>query len=364
MKRVSLFFTCVCAALTSVASPTFAAPARGDLFTVANVAVEASASDAVQAKKIAIETAQRRAFHSLLLRLTDFRLHDRLPPVQHEQIERLVTNIDVRNEGVSNTSYQASFDVGFSSPGVKQLLNEFALPYSLDRAPGMLIVPVYIEAGAAIASDRNPWRSALKRRDLQNGPVPITLAPTRSDLTADIVSAYFASPASAIQSLQNQHRTRNVMLAVAEPGAGGDTLTLRLAGADALGEFTLERKLRVKDAESDELADFGAKIAYETLQQRWKLTRPVSELAAAGRGGSLTPVELTAEFSGLREWQAIRGKLQKLPGLQGFEVKSVNPRGAQISLEFPGGADQLAQVAGSGGLAVENSGRGWVVRTR
>jgi hypothetical protein len=363
MRTVPLSFAFACAALLAASFSASAAPSQGDLFTVANVSVEAMAKDAVEAKHVAIAAAHRRAFSALLRRLTDFRLHDRLPAVQPEQIERLVSNLDVRNEGVSNTSYQATFDVGFSQRGVESLLNEFALPFSLDRAPGVLIVPVYIVEGAAVAGNRNPWREALSRLDLKNAPVPIALAPTRSDITADIAEAYLANPASAIQSLRRQHRTRNVVLAVAEPGGGG-SLRLRMAGVDALGEFSLERRLRVRDGDDAEVADFGAGVAYHMLQQRWKLTRPVSELAAAGSGGSLTAVELTAQFSGLREWQAIRGKLQRLPGLQGFEVKSVTPRGAEISLQVPGGGQQLAQVAGSQGLSVENSGGAWVVRTR
>lgn len=352
----------VTAALTPATSN--AQAGRGDLYTVANVSVRADADDAVEAKKIAISTAQAKAFHELLQRLVDFRLHARIPPIQPDDVERLVSNLDVRDEGFSGTRYQATFDVGFSERPVKALLNQFALPFSEERASGLLIVPVYVEDGAAQPGDRNVWRAALAGLDLKNAPVPLTLAPTRADITAEIAMAYVASPESALQTLQNQHRARNLMLAFAELGADGESIVLRLVGADSLGEFTLERKLRSKDSPEEALADFAAEVAFQTVQQRWKLTRASSSLAASGSVGALTPLELTAEFSGLKEWQAIRGKLQKLPGLQNFEVRSVNPRGALITLEYPGGGEQLAQVAGSQGLAVDSSTGAWTVRTR
>lgn len=336
----------------------------GNPYTVANVTVEARAANAVEAKQIAISAAQTKAFRVLLHRLTDFRLHARLPPVQPSQVERVVTNLDVRNEGFSGTVYRATFDVGFADRGVKSFLNEFALPYTEERSPSVLIVPVYIVSGSAQTSDRNEWRNAFAQMDLRNALVPLTLAPVRADLTAPVAKAFVASPESALGTLRNQHKTQNVVLAVAELEAGGDAITLRLVGSDSLGLFTLERRLRTTDMRAEDAAAYAAGIAYGTLQERWKLTRSASGLAAAGGGGPLTPVLLTAEFSGLREWQAIRGKLQRMPGLQNFEVRGVNPRAAQIMLEFPGGATQLARVAGAQGLAVEEAASGWVVRSR
>ncbi len=336
----------------------------GNLYTVANVSVQARADNAVEAKRVAIERAQEKAFRSLVQRLTDFRLHARIPSVQPTEVERLVSNIDVRDEGFSGTTYRATFDVGFSDRAVKALLNQFALPYSEERSPGVLIVPVYIEGGAAQTSDRNPWRAALARLDLNNGMVPLALAPTRTDITAAIANAYIASPESALQALQSQHRTQSLVLAVAELAGDGDSLVLRLVGSDSLGPFTLERTLRLKDASEESIADFAAGVTYEAIQQRWKLTRSSSAIAAAGGLAPLTPVSLTAEFSGLKEWQAIRAKLQRLPGLQNFEVKAVNPRGAQITLDYPGGGERLAEVAGAQGLAVDGSTGTLVVRSR
>lgn len=363
IRAVRLAF-CVLPLIAAMNLAAHAQRGLGNPYIVANISVRAEAKNAVEAKKIALEAAQSKAFRALVQRLIDFRLHARIPTIEPDQVERLVSNIDVRNEGFSGTTYRATFDVGFSDRAVKALFNRFAVPYSEERAQGVLILPVYITGGAAVASDRNPWRMSLAGLDLKNGLVPVALAPTRSDITADVAKAYFASPDAALETLRNQHRTRNLILAVAELGLDGETLTVQLLGSDDLGTIALERKFRMREASEDALADFAAGVTYQMIQQRWKLTRPASLVSAAGGLAPLTRVELVAEFSGLREWQSLRGKLQRLPGLQNFDVKSVSPRGAQISFDFPGGGEQLAQIAASQGMAVEPGARGYIIRAR
>ena len=80
--------------------------------------------------------------------------------------------------------------------------------------------------------------------------------------------------------------------------------------------------------------------------------------------GSSCSVQVTAEFSGLKEWQAIRTRLQSVPGVQNWDLRSVNPRSAEIGFDFPGGSERLAAMAEAHGLSVENGPEGLIVRTR
>jgi hypothetical protein len=70
------------------------------------------------------------------------------------------------------------------------------------------------------------------------------------------------------------------------------------------------------------------------------------------------------QFSGLKQWQDMRSRLQRIPGLQGLDVKSLNARGASISVEFAGGASRLAQAAQSQGLSIDQRGGEFVLMTR
>ena len=348
-------------------------------FTVANMTVQAEAGDSVEAKKLATQNAETRAFRVLVSRLTDFRAAPRIPEISPEEVGRLVSDLQIRGEGVTGTSYVATFGVTFSERAINALFSRNGVIPILDRGPEILIVPVYIEDGTARTGDRNPWRSALLELDLGHALVPAKVAPIRSDITAAIANSYATNASAGVEALKTQYHATQVLLAVASTGGGSDVLTLRLAGADAMGLFSLQRKVTAQDAGDEPLMRAAARLAFDTVQERWKLTRDsfvqgepaagteTGTAAPAGAGymtGELSSVQITAQFSGLKEWQAIRTRLQHLPGVQNWDLRSVNPRSATISFDFPGGAGRLTAMAGAQGLAVENGPDGLVVKTR
>lgn len=363
-------------AIVLLAAPAFAQKSQSP-FTVANMTAEAEAADSVEAKRLATQTAETRAFRLLVTRLTDFRAAPRIPDLPAEEVGRLVSDLQIRGEGVTGTSYVATFGVTFSERAVNALFARYGVIPILDRGPEILIVPVYVEDGTARAGDRNPWRGALMELDLTHALVPAKVAPVRSDLTAAIANSYTTNASAGVETLKAQYHTSQVVLAVASAGGGSNVLTLKLAGSDAMGLFSLQRKVTAGDSADEPLMHAAARLAFDTLQERWKLTRDSFTQAesgtAAGPGasanagymsGEVSSVQITAEFSGLKEWQAIRTRLQNLPGVQNWDLRSVNPRSAIISFDFPGGAGRLTSMAGAQGLAVENGPDGLIVKTR
>ncbi len=347
------------------------------LFTIANITAEAEAGDSVEAKRLATRTAETRAFRLLVARLTDFRAAPRIPDLPAEEVERLVSDIQIRGEGVTGTSYVATFGVTFSERAINALLARHGVIPILDRGPEILIVPVFVQDGTAQAGDRNPWRSALLELDLTHALVPAKVAPVRGDLTAAIANSYTTNASAGVETLKAQYHTSQIVLAVASTGGGSNVLTLKLAGSDAMGLFSLQRKVTDGDSADEPLMRAAARLAFDTLQERWKLTRDLFAQAEPGTAtspgtpanagymsGEVSSVQITAEFSGLKEWQAIRTRLQNLPGVQNWDLKSVNPRSAIVSFDFPGGAGRLTAMAGAQGLAVENGPDGLIIKTR
>jgi hypothetical protein len=366
------FFRVLTIALT-MSAPALAQQKPASIFTVSNVKSQAEAANAVEAKRLATLAAEERAFRQLVGRLADFRSQPRVPELSSQEVERLVSDIDVRGEGVTGTTYVATFGITFFERGVEAVLAQYGVVPILDRGPEFLIVPVYIEDGAARPGDRNPWRSALLGLDLTHALAPAKVAPARADLTAAITNAYIANPTAGVETLKSQYRTTQLLLAVAEIDTGGDAVTLKLIGIDSLGLFSLQRKVKAREGVDEPLLQMAAHLAFETVQQRWKLTREtfVSTSAtatpdspASHATGALVPVQITAQFSGLKEWQAIRTKLQAVPGIQNWDLRSVNPRSAQIGFDFPGGAERLIAIAAGQGLSVENGPDGLIVKTR
>ena len=361
-------------AVLVLCAPAFAQQKQPSLFTVANVKAAAEAANAVEAKKLATQAAEMRAFRLLVSRVADFKSGSRIPDLPSGQVERLVSDIDVRGEGVSGTSYVATFGVNFSERSVAGLLRQYGVHPIVDRGPEILIIPVFVEDGTAKSSDRNPWRSALADLDLAHAPVPGKLAPTRGDLTAAIAKTYFANPAAGVDTLKAQYKTTQILMALVELDGGGDSLTVKLVGNDAVGLFSLQREVKGRDGIDEEVLGSAAQLVFETVQERWKMTRGSPAIATAAASsqesseappaGGLASVQVTAEFSGLKEWQAIRSRLQTLPGVQHWDLRSVNPRSAEIGFDFPGGAERIAEMAEAHGLSVESGPEGLIVRSR
>jgi hypothetical protein len=211
--------------------------------------------------------------------------------------------------------------------------------------------------------------------DLSHALVPGKVSPTRGDITAAIANAYINAPAPSIETLKKQYNVEFVMLAVAEVPVGADTIEIKIVGQDALGLFTVKRNFKVSDGIDETAMRSAAQLAFDAVQERWKITRAGGPQGGGGQtnpdqpaqaqgGGDAAALEVTAVYNGIKEWQAIRSKLQQLPGVLNWNLKSVNRESAVIGFDFPGGADRLATLGAQQGLAIENGPSGLIVKMR
>ncbi|MGB0087414.1 MAG: DUF2066 domain-containing protein [Rhodomicrobiaceae bacterium] len=342
--------------------PTAKAKTSG-VYTVAKVSVSADADNAVAAKEKALAQAQQIALRALLTRMTPWSAHGRLPVLNSDMIERMIEGFVVRRESNSNTRYIATLDFSFEPNAVRDILNRFELPYTDQQAPQSLLLPVMVEGGAVRPGSKNPWFEALSGVDGEHTLAPIKLASPRSDLSASMIGDLSASSHSLLETLGYQYRSQNVVLAIADVDAQATALHLRLIGQDAVGNFALDRTFRIPERDIDYTANLAAQISVKVIEGRWRRVKLTSQGAYEGPA-DLQRVALTAQFSSLKAWQDMRARLQKVPGLQGLDVKALNARGASIEVDFPGGAERLAQAAQSQGLALERRGQDWLLFAR
>ncbi len=327
------------------------------VYTVAKVDVEAEAKDAVEAKQIAINEGQQAALRALLKRLTPASAHQRLPILEDQMVERMIDGFSVRRESNSSTRYIASLDFSFEPGAVRDILNRFGLPYAEEQAPPVVLLPVMTEAGGVKTGSGNLWSEALEGVDTEHALAAIRLTPPRAELAPGMI----ANPGSpeVLQTLRQQYRTDALILALAEVDAQRTKLRLRLIGQDSVGNFYVDHAYPITGQDVGEAAKFAAKVVVGIVEGRWKSTRLASlgiGTAAGEAPANLETVALSVQFSGLKQWQSMRQRLQRIPGLQNLDVQSLNARGAAISLEFAGGAERLAQAVQSQGLLISQQG--------
>jgi hypothetical protein len=330
------------------------------VYTVSKVAVTADAGDAVAAKEKALAQAQQMALRELFKRMTARSVHARLPVLDDAMVERMVDGFAVRRESNSATRYIASLDFNFEPNAVRDILNRFGIPYTDQQAPQTMLIPFLIQGGAERTGSGNPWFEAFNGVDTENGLAPIKLSPAKANLTAAMLGDLSASSRSILETLSYQYRSENLVLAVADVDAQATQFRLRLIGRDAVGGFGIDRSFRIFDGDVDYTAGIAAKVASKVIEGRWKMTRLASQGALSGPV-DIETLTLVAQFSGLKAWQAMRQRLQKVPGVQNLDVRGLNARGANLTIDFPGGIERLALAAQSQGLAVQQQGGQWVL---
>ncbi len=141
------------------------------------------------------------------------------------------------------------------------------------------------------------------------------------------------------------------MLAIADPDPAAKRLNVTLSGIDAVGGFTLRRTYRVSDGDTAYSMELAAVVGLGVLEGRWKAHKappsggssyaPAYSSTSTGGG---TPVSMRAQYQSLAEWSEMRRQLLDLPGVEDVRIEAESARGADLTLRFPGGANELASA--------------------
>jgi hypothetical protein len=365
---------------TLAALALLAAPGTGlasdSLYEVARVSVDTTAKDAVVARALGLAEAGQKALRVVLKRLVPGSAQAMLPPISDQDVEAMISSLSVRSEQNSTTRYLATFDVSFNEIAVKEFLDRRGVPFSEARAAQISILPLVLDGAGLKSEGAEGWRQAWQGLDLSHSIAPANILRPRDSLDAETVKKVLAGNASAYEAMQADYGYAPLVLAVAETGGG--RFVTRLAGADSVGAINFGRSdaLQVEDLQA--AAQHAASIAFGIIENRWKITqsREASQpVAAAYRTvvpesprapGIEVPRNVCAmvEFSGLKHWQEIRGRLAHVAGVQAIEVNSLSARAASITFDFAGPFDRLQAELDQNGFALEDRNGTFVLRSR
>jgi hypothetical protein len=162
-----------------------------------------------------------------------------------------------------------------------------------------------------------------------------------------------------------------VVLAIADPDPTTKRLNVTLSGIDAVGSFTLRRSYRVFDGDNAYSMELAAVVGLGVLEGRWKANKAPPSAASSysspayssSSSGSGTPVSMRAQFQSLAEWSEMRRQILGLPGVEDVRIEAESARGADLSLRYPGGANELASALYARGLALENGADRLILRS-
>ena len=356
-----------CLAITGFSE---AAANKDIVFTVAKYPVEARAANAVAAKKRALADGQRAAFRSLLKRIVPVAAYPQIARLKDTPIQTVLSGLRVRSERNSTTDYIATLDFTFDAKSVRELLQRSGVAFVDEQAPWLTLIPIYRDPTSAGAgrADRSKarmtrlWKRDWRSLDLANTLTPIKVQALKPVVHADTVSALANGDLSALSILEGEYNVGRVVAAIAELGPRGRRLNVMMIGRDAVGTFALKRSYRIQDDDVAYSSELAAVIGLGILEGRWKsLKMPgvVSHSPVSAGVGPSIQVNFSVGFRGRGDWWRIRKALTRLPGVENMTVGALSARGAEISLNYPGGAEQLALALAPLGLQLTQVGNGW-----
>lgn len=333
-------------------------------FVIANYPVQAEADNAVAAKKKAMEDGQNAAFRSLLKRIVPVTAYNSLDRLKGVAAAGLVDGMSVRSERNSSTEYIASLDFSFSPDAVRRVLREQGVPFIDSQAPPTVVVPVYrAQPGAAPGNGIGQWGQIWKELDLSNTITPVRIDAIKPGIHSDTLKMIEAGDSGAERIVAGEYGIDRVVFLIGEYDGAANKLRVVMSGKDAVGSFRIARVFPVPDRDIGYAMEYAAVVALGIIEGRWKAVKARDLGGVAALSGPGVPVYLQVEYGSPGEWYDIQQKLQSINGVEDFQTTSVSARAAGVSLRFPGGGTNLANILARGGMSMRDDGTGqWVLR--
>jgi hypothetical protein len=349
------------ALLVAAASLARAADSRSEVFTVRDVAVDATASTAAEAREHALTEGQRLAFQRLLARVTQAKDAARLPKPDDRALGDLVEGFEVQEEKNSPVRYIASLTYHFRGPAVEQLLRDSGIPFAATPSKPVLVLPVLRgKDGLALWEDPNPWRAVWSNLPPADGLVPFIVPIGDLKDIADINAQQAADGDEAkLRAITARYGAGSALVATATLKGEGGAATVSLSVSRYGGPLGDQTGVATIAAQSDESEDDLLKRAAQQVEteiaERWKQ----DNLLHFDQQQEATVV---VPISGLQDWIKVRDRLGQIASISRASLVYLSPSEARVDLRYLGDPDQLKLALAQRDLVLSEQDGGLVLR--
>ena len=332
------------------------------LFTVAGVAVDATAKAAAQARVLAIAAGQREAYQTLLRRITLPEDYGRHPALDDAEIPALIQSFEVANEKTSSTRYLAKLTFQFKKGAIRDLLQSFAIPFSETVSRPLLVVPVFETGGVQyLWEEQNPWLTAWAGREERDRLLPL-LAPLGDlqDLASITVEQAVAGDEERLAAIAERYGAAETMVALARLRRDLSRQQIRidvnLSRYGTAAEWHAIDSVTGGEGDAVEavLAMAVQRIA-DRLEDDWKRQTLL-------RFGEEMAISATVLIDGLENWLEVRRLLEQTAEVRKVEIATLTSADAQVILHFLGDPDRLAVALAQRELELTEAGGFWTLR--
>jgi hypothetical protein len=317
-----------------------------DLWTVTNVAVDATGASPSAAKEAALSKGRQKAWTEVFRRVTPSSQWQVQPPITDAELEPMVKSFDISNEKHSSTRYLATVTYVFNPTAVRNALRKTGTQFSESKAKPVLVVALSGSAWAPESSWGKAWSAQSQRGRL----VPVTVPRGDDQDRAALATISTAADWAMVKPLADRYGASSVLVATA--GKSGSGLAINLAHIKPDGRTPRSGTYAPQGAEDEfALANRAAGTIAESLQEDWKRTTSVDY-------GQQASLNVGISFNSLAEWVATKRGLESVKLIQVLAVEELNMRNARVRLDYVGKTDQLQTALSQTNLYLTSDAQG------
>jgi len=300
-----------------------------DLWTVANVAVDATGASPSAAKEAALAQGRQKAWAEVFKRITPASEWARTPPMTDAELEPMIKSFDISGEKHSSTRYLATVTFVFNATSVRTALRRTGTQFSESTAKPVLVVALTGTAWSPESAWGRAWGVQARRGRLVPVAVPVG---DLQDMTA-LATISSAADWPIVQALADRYGASAVLVASAAKGAGG--LQVNMTQISPQGRAQRSGSFAPQGGEDElALATRAASSIADSLQEDWKRTTSVDY-------GQQSTLSVLVPFANLSEWVSIKRHLDTTRLIQKTAVEELNMTSARVRLDYVGKVDQL-----------------------
>jgi hypothetical protein len=336
--------------------------AASNIFEVRGVQVDVKAETAAKAREQALVDGERVAFMRLLRRLTLASDRDRLPNLDKGEIRSFVRDFAVSNEKTSAGRYLASLSVRFNRESIRNLLNDFNLPFAETISAPVLVLPVFQTGGtAALWDDPNPWREAWAELGNETGLVPLVQP------LGDLGDVGAINPVQAVQGdrprlkmIAKRYNTEDVVVVYGlqriDPDSQLQSLEVYVTryGKDPDPSTETYPYNQQKGESQPALLRRALGTISDAIEDEWK-RRNLLDLGNPNVAAVAVPV------TGLSDWISVQKRLKDVPLIRRSELVLLSLDEVRVNVHYIGNTEQLANALAQAELTLINEDGEWVL---
>ena len=297
-------------------------------FVIKNVKVDEIAATSEEARRVAIERAQKIAFGVMIKRIFEDFDDEK---ISFDKISNIVQAIEYRNEVITDRRYRAVVDVSFQPEQTQFFINNYYLNKPIKRLR-ILLIPIFNENGMVkLWQKGNLWYEVWQSfhpSEMIDIKVPLG---DIDDMINFKVSELKTADKETIRGLERLYRVDKII--IAELNYAYQTVSpeiffkayLRELG-DAMNATLVAKSEGFKSDDYNKHLGYLLEKVIADLESGWMNYN--NSLDESGRQ------EFVVKVRNIHDWIDIKKRISALKIVKSFKVDSYSARYAKITIEF------------------------------